>query len=430
MTKTAIATSPDEPENRASPTGRRRRANGEGMIYKRKDGRYEGAAYVLTTAGTQKRVRVYGKTREETRRKLTKLLEQSDQGIPVAAESWTLAEYLAYWLKHVVKIERRPKTYIAYEQVVRVHLVPGLGNKRLGKLAVRDVRVFITRVREQCQCCKHGWDAQRSPEAEDPADRPRCCAIGRCCKSRLSVRMVQFIHAVLRNALQHAVREEILPRNVAKLVRVPTPTYTVNRGLTVEQARKLLVAARDNRLYALYVLAVFLGLRKGELLGLRWCDVDLGARKLEVVQTLQRVDGRLRFLPPKTGHSARTVPLPGVCVAALKEHRERQAAERAQAGDAWREGGLVFTTQVGTPVDPDNFRRNWDRLRVEAGLGEFRFHDLRHTCVTLLLNLGVPPQVVRGIVGHSAIAVTMTIYAHASLEDQRRALNRLNDTLK
>ena len=171
-----------------------------------------------------------------------------------------------------------------------------------------------------------------------------CCARkdGQCCNTKLSARMVQSIHAVLRNALESAVREELIPRNVAKLVRVPAPRYTVNRGLTVPQAKATLKAAGAHRLAALYVLALYLGLRRGELLGLCWQDVDLEESKLEVVQTLQRVGGSLRLVPPKTEDSARTVPLPPPCVEALLEHKKRQFAERADAWPDWEDHGLVF----------------------------------------------------------------------------------------
>lgn len=440
---------PGEPERRRPRRSRRRRANGEGSIWLRKDGRYGFAAYVPTTAGTLKRVQGYARSHEEARKKLTKLLEQADQGIPVSSESWTVAEYLAYWLKNVVQVERRPKTYQGYEGAVRRYLVPELGNKRLGKLTARDVRLAFTRIRETCQCCRNGWDAVREVQ--------RCCALkdGECCQSRLSPRMVQFVHAVLRNALQTAVREEIIPRNVAKLVTVSTPKYGVNRGLTVDQARSVLKAARGERLYALYVLALCLGLRRGELLGLRWEDIRLvGCRAcggeggtpdgepcgrcaesgvesatLEVVQTLQRVGGALRFVPPKTADSKRTVPLPDLCVTALCEHKVKQDAERAEAWPNWQDHGLVFPSRIGTPMEPDNLRRSWGRIRAAAGLDGVRFHDMRHTCVSLLLDLGVPPHIVRDIVGHSDIEVTMTIYAHAAVEEKRAALRKLGDAL-
>jgi integrase len=256
--------------------------------------------------------------------------------------------------------------------VARLYLVPELGGKRLAKLTAQDVRVFITRIRAQCLCCKHGIDVARG--------EPQCCARPGtpCCASRLSVRMVQSIHAVLRNALESAVREEVIPRNVAKLVRVTTPKYAVNRGLSIVQTRQVLKAAKGERLYALYVLALCLGLRRGELLGLRWQDADLETGTLEVVQTLQRVGGALRFVRPKTEDSARTIPLPPLCMDALREHRRQQFTERADAWPDWQEHGLVFPTRIGTPMEPDNLRRSWGRIRTAAGLTGTRFHDMRH----------------------------------------------------
>ena len=144
MPTIAAAAPADEPNDR-KPRQRRahKRVNGEGTIYQRKDGRWEGAAYVLTTGGTFKRVHVYGRSYDDARKSLTKLIEQSDQGIPTASQSWSVAEYLTYWLEHIVKAERRPKTYQGYESVVRLHLIPGLGKKRLSKLSGQDVRIFI-----------------------------------------------------------------------------------------------------------------------------------------------------------------------------------------------------------------------------------------------------------------------------------------------
>ncbi|MFD2348219.1 site-specific integrase [Nonomuraea ferruginea] len=177
--------------------------------------------------------------------------------------------------------------------------------------------------------------------------------------SYLSTRMIQSIHAVLRNALERAVREEIIPRNVAKLVTVSVPSYKVNHGLTTEQARRVLRVSREDRFHALYVLALCLGLRRGELLGLRWEDVDLDSGTLEVVQTLQRVGGELRFVRPKTENSERTIPLPVICVDALKEHRRQQFAEGSDAWPDWEDHGLVF---------PSRRERRWNpTIPTEAG---------------------------------------------------------------
>ncbi|WP_432982173.1 site-specific integrase [Dactylosporangium sp. CA-233914] len=403
---------------------RSRRANGQGSVYQQKDGRWVGAAYVLQADGTFKRQRLYGKSEAEVNEKLVAIQARSHQGVPAEATGWTVERFLSYWIEHVVTPSRKPKTAQGYEVVVRVHLIPALGKKRLNRLSAVDVRAFIKRFENGCLCCLHGTDTRR-PEG----DR-KCCAVGECCRSVPSARLVQQVHAVLRNALQAAVREELLQRNVAKLVQIAAPHYEVNRGLTVEQGRMLLKAAHDDRLHALYVLALYLGLRRGELLGLQWSDVDLDAQAVTVRRTLQRVGGELRAVTPKTRTSRRTVPLIGLCVEAITAHKERQKLEAENAGTDWTDTDHVFTTTAGTPIEPDNLRRSWYPLRSAIGAEGTRFHDLRHSCVTMLLDLGVPPHIVRDIVGHADIGVTMTIYAHASLDEKREALRKLDERLK
>jgi integrase len=207
------------------------------------------------------------------------------------------------------------------------------------------------------------------------------------------------------------------------------PEYVVGQGLKPDEAKKLLATAKSERLHALYVLALYLGLRRGELLGLQWEHVDLDACTLQVVQSLQRVGGKLQLKAPKTRKSRRTVPLPPPVVEALKAHKIAQGKERLAAGPDWHDTGTVFASAVGTPMEPDNLRRSWYRVRKVLPEPLPRVHDLRHTCVTLLLTEGVAPHIVQEIVGHSAIDVTMTIYAHTSLEEKRKALRLLGDRL-
>jgi integrase len=372
-----------------------KRANGEGTIWQKPDGRWCGATYAPTNKGGRKRVYVYGRTRAQAREKLTALQREVDRGVTIPAENWSVEGYLNHWLETVVKPNRMPKTHQGYEMAVRRHIIPVIGRKRLKSLSVTDVRKLMQSLHDK----------------------------------GLSTRMVQSVHAVLRNALENAMRDELVMRNVAKLVKVKTPTYEIGRGLTVEQARTLLRVSKRDRFHAAYVLAVYLGLRRAEVLGLRWKDIDLEAGWLQVTQTLQRVDGELRFLPPKTRHSRRTVPLPRPCQDALRAQRAQQDRERLALGERWQDSGLVFTSSRGTPMEPDNLRRSWYALRVELGDPPPRFHDLRHTCVSLLLADGAPPHVVQQIVGHSAIDVTMSIYAHASLDEKRTALDRLGERL-
>ncbi|MGO4600361.1 tyrosine-type recombinase/integrase [Terrabacter sp. 2YAF2] len=372
-----------------------RRANGEGSVYETKQGRWVGATYADTNTGGRKRVVVYGRTRAEARKKLGDLQKELDAGVRVSVENWTVQAYLEHWLETVVRPNRAPKTYQGYELVVRLHLGPLVGNKKLRALTVRDVRLM----------CQH------------------LAAKG------MQRRGVQFAHAVLRAGLQNAMRDELLTRNVAKLVQIPAPEYVVGHGLNPAEAKKLLEAAKSERLHALYVVALYLGLRRGELLGLQWQHVDLEAESLQVVQSLQRVGGQLQLKAPKTRKSRRTVPLPPPVVEALKAHKIAQGKERLAAGPDWHDSDMVFASKVGTPMEPDNLRRSWYRVRTVLPEPLPRFHDLRHTCVTLLLTEGVAPHIVQEIVGHSAIDVTMTIYAHTSLDEKRKALQLLGERL-
>ncbi|MFY1652482.1 tyrosine-type recombinase/integrase [Solwaraspora sp. WMMB762] len=402
--------------------GPRRNPNGEGSIYQRaSDGRWVGQAYVLTTDGTRRRKAVYGATWQEAHDKLTALKAQSRQGIPIPDRAWKLADYLPYWLAGYVA-DLKPTTARGYESAIRLHLIPALGTKRLDGLQVQHVRTFLDEFRRKCLCCTNGLDRIR------PIGR-RCCSLGRCCGKQPSPRQVQFVHAVLRNALQHAMREELVSRNVAKLVRVPSPRYKVGKGLSVEQVRGLLKAAEGHRLYALYVVAATMGLRRGELLGLRWSDLDLDSGTLRVQQTVQRVAGRLHLLDAKTEESEAVLPLPDATWMALLEHQERQTAERERLAEVWEDHGLVFPSERGTPIEPTNMSRAFARLRGAAGLDGVRLHDLRHTVVSLLMELGVPPHVVQAIARHADVKITLKIYAHANLDVMRQALGKLDGRL-
>ncbi|WP_433801654.1 tyrosine-type recombinase/integrase [Actinomycetospora sp. CA-084318] len=398
---------------------RTRRANGEGSIYQRSsDGKWVGSAYVYTSSGQIKRRPVYGSSFDEVRSKLDELKVNSANGVPVPDRAYTVAQWFERWLV-AVREERRPTTYVGYENAVRLYIAPGLGKKALRRLNAADVRAFMAGVRERCLCCARGYDLRR------PKEDRRCCAVGRCCHRRPSQRQVQYVHAVLRNGLAAAEREELVSRNVAKLVKVSVPRYKVGKGLTVDQAHKLLDAARDRRLYALYVVAATLGLRHGELLGLRWQDIDEERAAVTIAQTVQRADGRLYIAEAKTEASEATIPLPKVTRRVLEEHRRRQDEERDKAGDVWQEHDLVFASTIGTPTEPRNLGRDFEKVRELAGLPGVRLHDLRHTVVSLLLGLGTPPHVVQAIARHAHIDVTMSIYAHTNLDAMRQALDAI-----
>lgn len=370
-------------------------ANGDGSVWLRKDGRWSGGAYVRSINGRTERRYVYGKTRREALQKLIELQKRHNDGLAAGPSGLTVEQYLLEWLNHI-KHHVRPQTHIGYESNVRLHIIPRIGSKRLVRLTVRDVRLMIDDVRD----------------------------------GGMSPRMVQWIHSTLRTALQHAFAEELVTRNVAKGVRVEQPEkITAIEPFTLVEAHAFLAKVKDHRLYALWVIMLMTGLRRSEACGLHWSDIDLDCGTLRINRGLQRVNGSLRELPPKTRRSRRTVPLPPLCVQVLREHRELQAKERVNARRGWLDTPYVFTSTVGTPLEPRTLTRTFHALCARHGIRQVRLHDLRHSCVSVLLALGVHPRTVMEIVGHSAIEMTMNVYGHVALDNQRAALDLLSNQL-
>lgn len=365
-----------------------RRGHGEGSIYQREsDGRWCATVTLGYRNGKRARKAIYGTTRKEVAEKLKVILRDQQQGLPVAVERQTVAQFLTRWLDDVVKPTTRPKTHASYAQLVRLYIAPALGRHQLATLEPQHVQALL------------------NAKLQDG----------------LSPRTVLHIRAVLRRALGQALKWGLVRRNVATLIDPPRAHRVEIRPLTPEQGRALLEAARGDRLEALYRVALSLGLRLGEALGLRWVDIDLEAGTLRVAQALQRVGGRLSFTEPKSAQSRRRLPLPEALARALTVHRARQRAERLRAGAAWHEHGLVFASTVGTPLEPRNVTRSFKALLTRAGLPDVRFHDLRHSCASLLAAQGHHPRLIMETLGHSQISLTMNTYAHVFPEAQRAA---------
>lgn len=245
----------------------------------------------------------------------------------------------------------------------------------------------------------------------------------------LSSRTVQIIHTVLRKALQQSVRDDVLPRNVCDAVKPPRRVKKEMRPLTPEQAKTLLEAARGDRLEALYILAITADLREGELLGLRWEDVNLEGRVLRVRRQLTRTKDGLSFTTPKRGKT-RVVRLTCPAIVALIAHQKMQCRDRTNAEPLWQNPALVFTSTAGTPVDVGNLTyRSFRPLLMRAGLPQIRFHDLRHTCATLLLPKGTHPKIVQEMLGHATITQTMDTYSHVLPDMQGEAVSAMEQAL-
>jgi integrase len=354
---------------------------------------------------------------------MTRLKADSIGGVRLPATGQTVAEFFEYWLVEIAAHRVRPSTLASYRWLIKSYILPYLGTRKLARIRPSDVRTFLNRLKGVCQCCALGKDAARV-KAGKPA---RCCALvpRRCCDAFLSDGSVRYAHRLVRAALQDAVADDMIPSNAAKGLRIShryRPKFT---PWSAEDARRFLAAVREDRLYALYAVALTLGLRRGELLGLRWVDVDLVDGVVRVEHTLQRVNGRLTHGPVKTDGSARLVGVPASTLAVFRQHRAAQRTERETAGERWTDTGAVFTTRRGTLIEPRNMNRHLDTLCQRAGVPRIRFHDLRHSCATLLYDQGVPIENIQDVLGHSSPTVTKTIYVEATRRVQRDAVDRL-----
>lgn len=363
-----------------------KRGNGEGTVTRNEArNRWEGRITVATDAtGKLVRRKVTGKTRTEVVRRMRELVDAADQGSTPARRDLTVARFLEEWLTDVLPGSVAKGTEMNYRNIVNYYVRPRLGRKHLRTLTARDVTTML-----------------RDMEAEGLSPNTR-----------------RLARSVLRRALRWAEAEGMVQRNVAALANGVKLGGEEGKALTAEQARTFLASIAGHRLEAAYTVALSLGLRRGELLALAWEDVDLDGTppRLTVRLALKRHDEGLVLEEPKTRQSRRTVHLPASAVASLRRHKARQAEERLRAGELWEPlplgRDLLFRTELGTPVDPDNFRNITYRVTADAGIGRWSPHQLRHSAASLLLAQGVPLKVVSEVLGHSSIRVTADVYGH------------------
>jgi integrase len=374
----------------------KKRGNGEGSIHRRKGGGWC-AQYTVYTAKGRERRTVYGKTRAEVAAKLTNALSDREGGLAFDTKNLMLGVYLDLWLKESVKDTVRLTTYQGYERIVRLHIKPTLERVKLENLTPTHLR---------------GLYRER---------------LG----SGLAPRMVQLIHTTLHKALEQAVADGLVPRNVAGMVKAPRSPGRKIKTLVPEQARALLHSAHTDRLEALFVLAITTGMRQGELLGLKWADVDMEAGILQVRRTLSTATGRgFSFNAPKTAKGRRSIKLPESALSSLRRHRNAQKRESEKIPGLWQEHDLVFTTHIGTPISrQDLIVRSFKPLLQRAELPNIRFHDLRHTCATLLLSRGVHAKLVQELLGHATISVTLDTYSHVLPSMTDRTATAMEDVL-
>ena len=362
-----------------------KRGQNEGTICERSDGRWVAS---MTLPGG-KRKWFYGKTRKEVADKLASALADLQKGETPKSGRLTVGKYLDDWLAQHVKVHRSAGSYRTYEQQTRLHLKPALGKTILSRLSAKEVQELVNR---------------KSAEGYSPMN-------------------VRSILGTLQTALSQAERWGLVSRNVARLVTPPGLKASEFAPFTPEEAERFLKAIRDEPYGPLFSTALYLGLRRGEVLALKWADMDLDARTLRVAGNLQRVNGEAAVLAPKTERSRRALTIPQGLVPLLRRQRARQFQDRLLMGDDWPDGDFVFSRPDGHPLHPSTVSNLFTDVLKKHDLPRIRLHDLRHSCASLLFAQGLSPKVVQEVLGHENIATTLNIYTHVLQEQKDEAAN-------
>jgi integrase len=393
-----------------APRSRPKRGNNEGSVYRIKSGRQKGEwrGSVTLPGGGRKTISLGPKaTREDVAAAVARVLADAQRGKVAASDGrLTVAAYLEQWLEVAVAPRVRRRTLVFYESHVRNYLIPAIGSVRLARLTVHDVQRLLN-------------------------------GLG----GRISPRTVAHVRGTLRGALRMAIKWGLLTENVAQLTDAPRQVQHEISPLSVDESQRLLTVAGDalgGRLKPLLTVALATALRQGELLALRWADVDLERRTLTVRHTLEHIplsakgrEAAYEFAEPKSRAGRRTLPLIAAAAEALAAQRVRCLELRLAAGTRWREHDLVFPSSIGTPLGARNLYRDYQKLLAEAGLPRKRFHDLRHSTATYLLAAGVDMKTISGLLGHSQISLTANTYTHLTpglLGDAAAKLNALFST--
>ena len=359
----------------------------------RRDGRWMARLELERTAGKRRRKFIYGHSRDEVAKKLAAALVALQQGTPIPVGRRTVSQFLAEWLETIKPPMIRPRTHQNYEALCRLHIEPALGRVALVKLEPQAIQNMLNK-------------ALRAGSAPQT---------------------VKHIRTVLRRALNLALKYRLISYNAATLVELPNRERGEIKPLTREETRTLIEVAKGSHLEAFLIVAVRLGLRRGEILGLKWEDLNLDARTLNVVRAVQRLPKQpLAALPLKTKGSRRNLIIPDEVVNALRAHRVRQLEIRL-AAEMWDDGDWVFCNSLGKPMEPRLVDARFKKLLKRAELPDsVRLHDLRHTCATLLLESGADLFEVSRLLGHSSISITADVYGHVTPSMKRGLADRMD----
>ena len=375
----------------------KRRSNGEGTHFQRPDGRWIAQKYVTCLDGSKKRVYGTGKTLTIAKAKLEEKVKQTAHVLPDFDKNWTVGDYLDYWMKEVHAERLSETTVLSYNAMIRNHIKPTLGNRRLKSLTVHDIEAALREI-------------------------GRCGATGRT---------QQKYRQVLSACLTHAMREQLVLLNVARLV--PKPTYEAEQTVvwSLAQAQLFLQTIKKHKYYVAFLLFFIYGMRRAEVMGLRWEDIDFEEGRIHVRQQIDRVGGKMMARKLKTKNSFRELPLQEKVREELLRLAEQRGVVLPQFNPRFEVGtkGTVVVSRAGTPLESHNFYRCFIRLLREVGLPRIKIHAMRHCAATLLKSLGVPDRDIQLIMGHASILTTMNIYQHATPEIQNSGIMAAENAL-
>lgn len=342
-------------------------------------------------------------TKKDAERELRAILTRLETGAYVKPAKLTVADYLEQWLRDYVAVNTAPRTCERYSEIVTLHLIPALGSLPLTGLQPQHVQGYYARALESGR---------------------------RDGKGGLSALTVHKHHRVLYEALKHGVKHGLLVRNVAEAVDPPRPMHKEMATLGSEDVYTFLTASRETPYYTLFYTAIYTGLRRSELLGLRWCDLDLELASLSVVQTLHRLrTGEYVIRQPKSQKGRRLVAMSPSLAILLREYKRNEELSRRMLGLELLPSDLVFSHPDGTPLRPNSITRAFQTMAKSVGIKGVRFHDLRHTHATLMLRQGVHPKIVSERLGHSSVAITLDTYSHVLPGLQEAAARQFEEGL-
>ena len=365
-----------------------RRGKNEGSIFKRSNGTWRAQVSI-----DGKRLSYTAKSRNECHEWIRKMLDQIDQGMTFEGRNLTLGNYIKDWIT-TRKKALRPRTGIQYELLITKYIDPNLGRIKLKDLNLRVFNRFYDKLVDQ----------------------------------EVGTWNINYTHRVIHSALEDAVRDGILGRNPSHGATVPRQSYKEMKILSEQQVGQFLVVASTSRYEMLYLLAIKTGMRISELRGLAWSDIDWVKGTITVGRQIQDIPRKGTITSePKTRSGTRTIKLGETTLQELRQHRQRQESEQEQAGNAWQDNNLLFPSVTGTPFSRKTLYKDFQEILKFANLPRIRFHDLRHTAASLMLNHGVPVLVVSKILGHSKPSVTLNVYAHCLVDMQNEAANLMDE---